>query len=409
MKKIYLLHSGVQHILQPALALQDLELLEQFYTSFFPKKDYKRLIAFLNNKTISKFFSLRSSENLEIDKIVNIPKYELVETALKLIVGKNKFSTSTLPHWRDRKFAQSVAKKIDPDCIGVYGFPNNVLESFRRVSKGLKIIEQPIGYNRAAIGLFKEEKSLFPQFADSITFNDGNVKYLERIDEEIYLADLILVPSQFVKKTFVDYGFDERKFKINQYGAWLAPTEKIKVNEEKKDPLTLLFVGQLSQRKGIKYLLDSVKEMKKNHLDIKMIIVGKVYGRGKWFSEYRDYIDEYFPSVPRSQIHEIYKKADVFVLPSLFEGSALVVYEALAFGLPCIVTENTGSDAIVEKVNGFVIPIRESQIIVEIINYLDKNREVLTQMKQNALNTSYNLSWENYRNRLKAIISDKIS
>ncbi|NTU70012.1 glycosyltransferase family 4 protein, partial [bacterium] len=351
MKKIYVIHSGCQHVNQSALAFQENMMLEKFISSFLIKDYGIDWYKFFKNKNIQKIISLKETKGIDPRYIINHPYYEFVEVIIKIIIGNNSYTADKLSSWRDIGFAKNIIKYIDIDCLGVFGFPNNMLEVFKKVGKNpIKIIEQPIGYSRAAIEIFEEEKYINPDFADSITYANKSDIYLERIDEELNLTNVICVPSEFVKLSLVKYGYPSEKIKMNPYGSYLKAIAKKDVAVNLKRNLTVLFVGQISQRKGIKYLLDAVKNIKnKDKNSIKFILVGKIFGDGNWMRNYKEYIDEYYPVVPRNEMKSIYEKSDIFVLPSLFEGSALVVYEALAHGMACIVTPNTGADMIIDQ------------------------------------------------------------
>jgi glycosyltransferase involved in cell wall biosynthesis len=92
------------------------------------------------------------------------------------------------------------------------------------------------------------------------------------------------------------------------------------------------------------------------------------------------------------------QQADVLVLPSLAEGCALVVLEALACGLPVIVTPNTGSlEFVGDGEEGFVVPICRADAIADRLITLDRDRELLTHMSHNAQLTAERQSWEFYR------------
>jgi|GEM_PF-5645569 len=399
MSRFYCIHSGVQHMLQTALALQENDMLEKVLSSYLIKSNYFNGLQKIRNKRFQKIISMRKAVDIPSDKIINVPIYEIVEIFARSVLGRNDFTFTRLPHWRDKKFAQAIIKYLNPESGGVYGFPNNVLEAFKYFpGNALKAIEQPIGYNKEALSIFGEEKELHPEFSDSITFNSDCVNYLERIDEELSLANKIFVPSRFVYNTFVKNKISESKLIINQYGSFLEPVKKISKIDSKS--FTVLFVGQLTQRKGIKYLLEAIKYLKKNSVRIKLILVGQIIGKGKWKDLYDNYIDEYYPGVPRSELKKIFSRTDIFVLPSLFEGSALVTYESLANGVPCIVTPNTGADFISDGYNGYVIPIRNHLKIVEYLLQLNEDRDLLLNMKENALKSSHDLTWKNYRNRL---------
>ena len=106
----------------------------------------------------------------------------------------------------------------------------------------------------------------------------------------------------------------------------------------------------------------------------------------------------WFESLPHEQVLEIMTQSDVLVLPSLSEGFGLVVTEALACGLPVIVTPNVGaSDLIKDGREGFVVPICSAEAIAERLNALNEDRELLARMSQNAHRTAAGRPWGEYR------------
>jgi glycosyltransferase involved in cell wall biosynthesis len=104
--------------------------------------------------------------------------------------------------------------------------------------------------------------------------------------------------------------------------------------------------------------------------------------------------------VPRTDIPAYFRWADVFVLPSICEGSALVIYEALASGLPVITTPNSGS-VVRDNVDGSIVPIRSSDAIAECLEQFAKDADLRCTMGQNAReNALQSLSWQAYAERL---------
>ena len=106
-----------------------------------------------------------------------------------------------------------------------------------------------------------------------------------------------------------------------------------------------------------------------------------------------------FGEVPRSRIAEEYENADVFVLPSISEGSATVCYEALAMGLPVITTPNAGS-VIRDGLDGFIVPIRDPRALADRIATLAGDRDLLDEMSHNARLSAQNYTWDCYGQRL---------
>jgi glycosyltransferase involved in cell wall biosynthesis len=103
--------------------------------------------------------------------------------------------------------------------------------------------------------------------------------------------------------------------------------------------------------------------------------------------------------VPRAEIRKQYDWADVFLLPTLSEGSANVVYEAMAHGLPVITTPNAGS-IVRDGKEGLIVPIRDPAAMVGAILELAGDPELRLRMGATARQTASNSSLETYAERL---------
>ena len=112
----------------------------------------------------------------------------------------------------------------------------------------------------------------------------------------------------------------------------------------------------------------------------------------------------YHGVVKHHKLKYFINKSDVFVLPSLEEGFATVILQSLACGCPVIVSENTGAENFVkENKCGFVVPIRNSQIISDKLTLLSYNKQLLKELKNNALKTSTKNTWDDYVDKLNNI------
>jgi len=100
-------------------------------------------------------------------------------------------------------------------------------------------------------------------------------------------------------------------------------------------------------------------------------------------------------------------KSQLFVLPSLQDGCSIAVSQALKTGLPVIVSENTGNESIIKKNNcGYVVPVRNSNILYDKIDHLIENPNQLKLFSTNAINFSNNNSWTDYVDKLNQIINN---
>jgi glycosyltransferase involved in cell wall biosynthesis len=197
-------------------------------------------------------------------------------------------------------------------------------------------------------------------------------------------ADYILLPSEFVKRSFISKGFSESKLLKVPYGFnRLNISDTFNIVKSKRDDFTILYVGSISVRKGVRYLIEAFKGLDCSKK--RLVIVGPNNNDGAL--EGVILTDEIvFTGVLKGlQLEETYKSADVFCLPSLEEGLALVLGEALSYGLPIIATCNTGADDIIsDGVEGYIVPISDSESILNRLQSLVDNPEALEEMRINA-------------------------
>jgi glycosyltransferase involved in cell wall biosynthesis len=158
--------------------------------------------------------------------------------------------------------------------------------------------------------------------------------------------------------------------------------------------LKVLFVGNLGQHKGIAYLLEAM-DLLGGQAELTMVgfrlrpnpRVDEACRRWRWIE-----------TLPHGRVMDLMQESDVLVLPSLSDAFGLVVTEALACGLPVIVTPNTGvSEIICDGREGYVVPIRRADIIASRLQTLHADRELLAEMSRRAQLTAAQNSWEHYR------------
>jgi glycosyltransferase involved in cell wall biosynthesis len=111
--------------------------------------------------------------------------------------------------------------------------------------------------------------------------------------------------------------------------------------------------------------------------------------------------------IPRSEMMKEYQWADVFLLPSICEGSATAIYEALAAGLPVICTENAGS-VVRDGIDGFIVPIRDSRAIADALLRLAKNPALRARMSSQAKERASEFTVERYGQRLMDVLAPRL-
>lgn len=284
----------------------------------------------------------------------------------------------------------------------VYCFDTAALELFRQAgSQGIyRVLEQCCVPRRVERGLLAENNRLWPGWEEVSLTPAGLEPLVQRETAEWDLADLILAPSEFVAQALQVSGVSREKVAVVPYGFAIKPitfaTSDQPYIQNGDKYLRILFVGEVGLRKGIPYLLDAIKRLKGNSIQTK--IVGGIQIKERYLSPYSDYVD-FVGHVPRSEVQNYYQWADVFVLPSTYEGSAGVIYEALSFGLPVITTPHAGS-VVRDGLDGYIVPIRDAEALAERIETLLKNRDLLLWMSQNARENSKNFTLIRYSVKL---------
>jgi glycosyltransferase involved in cell wall biosynthesis len=182
-------------------------------------------------------------------------------------------------------------------------------------------------------------------------------------------VDYVLCPSQWVRSTFLAEGFRPEQLLDNVYPLDVSRFVTDPLPRPKERPLTLISTGSVSLRKGFPYLLEAYDRLWRDDRSIRLLLTDSVSDSMKpVLRKYAHLPIEWAPYLPHDQLTKRLHSADLYLLPSLEEGFARTVAEALGCGLPAIVTERTGSNDIVRTgVNGDVVPIRDAGAIVDAV------------------------------------------
>lgn len=205
-------------------------------------------------------------------------------------------------------------------------------------------------------------------------------KEKQRRIEEYNQADYILTPSEFARSSFIDFGFPEHKILKVPYG---FDQRHFNVAGSQSKAFTVLYVGSISVRKGVRYLIQAFEKLR--HPQKRLVLVGpQTDPDGLKGLSIPDNV-MFMGSLKGEQLAQAYRTADVFCLPSLEDGFGLVLGEALSFGLPIITTTNTGgSDIFTNDREGFIVPIRDADSIYQKLQLLADDEDLRQTMQQAA-------------------------
>ena len=294
----------------------------------------------------------------------------------------------------------------DKNLAGVYAYEDGACATFAAASSlGItKIYDLPIAYWRTTQRLLNEESIRLPDWRCTFEAEPTYPGKNERKEFELYQADVVVCPSDFVASSLPE-NLPKKDILVAPFGSPQSCTftEKQSLRQTKGSKLRVLFVGSMSQRKGLADLLTAFRLL--NRSDIELVIAGSPKAP---LGFYRRHFPEFIYEAgrPHHEILNLMKSCDIFCLPSIVEGRALVLQEAMSQGLPIVITPNTGgSDLVVEGETGFIVPIRSPEAIAERIAWFGDNLDRLPGMSRNAQLKAAMYTWENYGDSIVRFIT----
>ncbi len=215
--------------------------------------------------------------------------------------------------------------------------------------------------------------------------------WLRKEEEEYSLASRLLCPSDFVAQTFLDRGFPLQKLARHQYGFDEKTFYPESGRREKDRPFTMLFAGGCAPRKGLHYALEAWLKSPA-HRDGTFLIAG--YFIPSYAEKLTTMLSD--PSVQllgfRRDIPGLMRRSDVFVLPTIEEGSALVTSEARGSGCVLLVSEAAGAicthmqDSLVHRAG-------DVETLTQHITALHQDRPCLERLRAASLRTTCEVTW----------------
>ncbi|MEH1827710.1 MAG: glycosyltransferase family 4 protein [Nostoc sp.] len=316
------------------------------------------------------------------------------EYASRLGKANSPSETTKTFLWAGKTFGQLVLRQ-GLHGNAVYVFNTAGLEILQAAKQaGFKtVMEQTIAPHQLEIQLLEKEQALHPGWEEPLQKNEYLLEYIEREQQEWSLADIILCGSSFVLDSIQHCHGPKDRCIVIPYGVDASFQQPPKKSHQ--GPLRILTVGTVGLRKGIPYVLEAAKRMKGKAV---FRVVGPVNLLPERAADLAKHL-ELVGQVPRSQIMNHYEWADVFLLPSICEGSATSTYEALACGLPVIATPNTGS-IVEDGVSGFIVPMQNVDAIVEKLELLCKSPDLINLMSKAASRLSSFGNMNQYASRL---------
>jgi glycosyltransferase involved in cell wall biosynthesis len=414
-KKILFSATDTRPSLQHAArALHDAGLLGAYYTTFGLAANGS-LIQMA--EALDRIFGLRFAKELKrravhefpAEMVHTFPWWDIPRTLLGRLNTDERIVTA-LNHRGLDHFDRHVAAHLR-GYSAVYAVNSSARSTFMAAKRmgifciyGMRILE-----TRSYAAIMREELAKYPSLfiGDERNFAQRNRKQTEKQQAEWDLADLVITNSNLTRDTHAAYGYDVSKVRVVPLG-FPPVSQEEPFSSPTGGPLDVLWAGSFSIRKGAHYLLAALKSpMLRGRIRVR--VFGKQLLPQKALVDLTDIL-ELKPTIPRAQLFDEYRRADILVLPTLSDGFAMVISEAMSQGLPVITTDCAGvSQFIVSGKNGLIVPARDADALADALTWCADHRDEVRMMSIKARETAAAWQWPDYRKALLHAVSGTVS
>lgn len=393
--RIISIHPRKQHNFEQAAQLSTI-FKDQYahVTSVYFSEYFVKLVSYFS-KRLSKILSKRSYYNLKRKYVLIYPKSTLKYFIFNFI---GKYYSYYMQNVEFQKDILKSRRDSPPDvCISYDGISELIFTEWKGKSKLILdlTIALPQYYFKTQLG------------------NNFNPAILEDMDEfhkrifrnaliEIELADIILCGSEYVKDSVMYFRpqFIE-KCVLLPYGVVHDDFGCPERNFNLSNSLNFVFVGTVDKRKGADILLETWNEFSLEYPNCSLHLFGDIHmdiSKCSITSQIK-----FHGRVSQKELSKKLKEMDVFVLPSLHEGSSIAIYQAMASQLPIITTYNSGS--VLKHNDSCFIVNHTKEDLLNAMKNLCIDKKLRAKIAQNAYQTSFEYTWEKYGERLYSIIN----
>jgi glycosyltransferase involved in cell wall biosynthesis len=294
-----------------------------------------------------------------------------------------------------RRMDKKILRNLPDENAALYVLHRGSEHLLRTIAErgGFCVLEQTAAPIRIDRRLVLEEHDTFPDWS-AASHPLSDLSWFADMEERGWrLADLIICGSEYVRHGIGECGGPTERCRVVPSGIDSRFSEIKRMRHD--GPLRVLTVGAVGLRKGSPYVLAVAKYLQKKAV---FRMVGPFHGEVRIRRLLQEHL-QLTGQVPRSRVAKEFEWADLFFLPSVSEGSAMVVYEALSAGLPVVCTPNTGS-VVRDGYNGYLVPIRDVGRMCERIEAIADDPALLARLSENARSSRSDWSFEGYRQRL---------
>ena len=312
--------------------------------------------------------------------------------ALGKVAGNEKLGEAFLHRWFGR-WAAKVLEKNPVDASHCFtGIALEILQDPIAQQK-VRSVVRGSSHIRLQRKILDEEERRAGQKIDK-----PSDWMIQREEREYQAADIIICLSRFALESFRHEGVPENKLILNPLGVrqalFGAPVEVLERRKQRirKGRLRVLTAGSFSLRKGA---LDYLRVAEKLKDRVEFVFRGDVVPDARYLRSRAERVIQFLPRVDQHKLPEDYFRADLFLFPTLEDGYAAVLAQASAAGLPILATMNCGAqDFLREGKDAWIFPIRRPDLILDRLDWCDRNREALSQVAEEAAKPKPGIEWK---------------
>jgi len=392
--------AGARDHYQVAYALAEAGTLERFVTEFYRSKVPKWIAGAFP------VFDSRADGRVSAgvpDHLVTVPLGATIVWGLHRLCRSDR-----LRAWKDAIIGREAGRIATATGAGLLAYSYYASYAFEKAPAGCtRVIFQVHPHPQSTREILQEELRLQPSARASLLAEpDLNFPpaVFARLSQEAGDADFALTPSTFSKRSLISAGVSEAKIAVVPYGIDTSVFRPKDFSSERGNgALRLIFVGSLVQRKGLSYLLEAMRRLKGE--PIELLLAGRGARDDGLLREFSDVHFRVLWNASRDELVSALQASDVFVFPSLVESFAHVILEAMAVGLPILTTENTaGPDLLEEGRTGFVGAIRDVEYLVGKIRWFLANRDAIPKMGRACQEEAAQRTWPRFRQEVRSAL-----
>ena len=406
-KKTVVFHPGTQHSWQTAKALAEADRLAFYATSiFYQPHRWPYILERLPGpigRALQREFARFDAAGLPADKVKTFGWHEWAERAARRS-GRDRLAEQ-LNGRGNAAFGRKLGRMLDPaEVAAVWGYDSSSWEAFEaaRTRDLATVLDVTTPHPRHIAAMMRQVRSDWPDWFDGPSRN-GDDSAVERLDAELALANRVVVGSDAAAATLAEHGPSGTAAKTTvapySWNAALFDTPPQILRPSRSGPVRFLFVGQVAARKGLPFLLEAMRQFGRE--EASLTVVGGMDAPAAAIAPYEEGFT-YHRHVPRAQIPAVMAEHDVLVLPSYYEGSAVVLLEALASGLGIIQSRAAGQGA--DATCGTVLDEVSVDRLAETMRRVIADRDLLHEWKRHAARRAQTFTFESYRDNIVQVL-----